>query len=54
MTGEIVTVVEPITNGHGRVKVGDSVWNARGMDAAIGTAVRVTGSDGSILLVEHD
>lgn len=52
MTGEIVTVVEPITNGHGRVKVGDSVWNARGVDAAIGARVRVIGADGAVLLVE--
>lgn len=52
MTGEILTVVEPIANGHGRVKVGDSVWNARGMDAAMGASVRVIGSDGAVLLVE--
>lgn len=51
MTGEIVIVVEPITNGHGRVKVGDSVWNARGIDAAIGASVRVIGADGAVLLV---
>lgn len=52
MIGEIVTVVEPIANGHGRVKVGDSVWNARGMDAAMGASLRVIGSDGAVLLVE--
>ncbi len=52
MTGEIVIVVEPITNGHGRVKVGDSVWTARGMDADIGASVRVIGADGAVLLVE--
>jgi len=52
LTGEIVTVVEAITNGHGRVKVGDSVWSARGVDAAIGSRVRVTGADGAVLLVD--
>lgn len=52
MIGEIVTVVKPIANGHGRVKVGDSVWNARGMDASMGASVRVIGSDGAVLLVE--
>ena len=52
LTGEIVTVVEAITNGNGRVKVGDSVWPARGVDAAIGSRVRVTGADGAVLLVE--
>jgi inner membrane protein len=52
LEGEIVTVVDPITHGRGRVKVGDSVWNARGADAAAGTQVRVAGADGSVLLVE--
>ena len=52
LTGEIVTVVESITNGNGRVKVGDSVWSARGADADVGARVIVTGADGAVLLVE--
>lgn len=52
LTGEIVTVVEAISNGHGRVKVGDSVWSARGINAPEGSQVRVTGADGAVLLVE--
>jgi inner membrane protein len=52
LTGEIVTVVEAIADGHGRVKVGDSVWSARGDDAGVGARVRVTGADGAVLLVE--
>jgi membrane protein implicated in regulation of membrane protease activity len=52
LTGEIVTVVEAIADGHGRVKVGDSVWSVRGTDADIGARVRVTGADGAVLLVE--
>ncbi len=52
LTGEIVTVVEAITNGRGRVKVGDSEWNARGTDAETGAQVRVIGADGAVLLVE--
>jgi len=52
LMGEIVTVVEAIINGHGRVKVGDSIWSARGVDAAIGSRLRVTGADGTVLLVE--
>jgi inner membrane protein len=52
LTGEIVTVVEAIQNGHGRVKVGDGVWSARGADAGVGDRVRVTGTDGAVLLVE--
>ena len=52
LTGEIVTVVEAIADGQGRVKVGDTVWAARGSDAATGARVRVTGADGAVLLVE--
>ena len=52
LTGEIVTVVEAIENGRGRVRVGDSDWNARGPDAAAGSKVRVTGNAGADLLVE--
>ncbi|MFO1241531.1 MAG: NfeD family protein [Sphingomonadaceae bacterium] len=52
LVGETVTVVEAISNGRGRVKVGDGVWIAKGPDAAVGANVRVTGSDGSTLLVE--
>ena len=52
LTGEIVTVVEAIADGHGRVKVGDTEWSARGSDAGVGDKVRVTGADGAVLLVE--
>lgn len=53
LTGEVVEVVEAIADGHGRVKVGDSVWSARGADAGVGARVRVTGADGAVLLVEN-
>ncbi|AMK17204.1 MULTISPECIES: NfeD family protein [Sphingobium] len=52
LVGEIVTVVEPIDNGRGRVKVGDSVWSCRGPDAPAGARVRVVGAEASVLHVE--
>jgi inner membrane protein len=51
LVGSIVTAVEPVDSAHGRVKVGDSVWSARGSDAAVGDRLRVTGTDGNVLLV---
>jgi inner membrane protein len=54
LVGAIVTAVEPVDSAHGRVKVGDSVWSARGADAAVGERLRVTGSDGSMLFVERE
>ena len=47
-----IVVVDAIENGTGRVKVGDSVWNAKGPDAEIGARVRVTGISGTCLNVE--
>jgi inner membrane protein len=53
LVGSIVTAVEPVDALQGRVKVGDSVWSARGSDAAIGDRLRVTGADGNVLTVER-
>jgi inner membrane protein len=52
MVGEIATVVDPIENGSGRVRIGDSVWNAQGPDAATGAKMRVTGVKGTAVSVE--
>lgn len=52
LVGQQVRVVEALTNGEGRVRVGDGVWTARGPDAAAGGWVRVTGADGAVLIVE--
>lgn len=53
LIGETVVVESAIENGRGRVRVGDSVWNCRGPDCATGSRVRVIGSDGTSLRVEH-
>ena len=52
MAGEIAVVVEAISGGTGRVKHGDSEWLARGPDTGVGSHVRITGSDGAVLIVE--
>ncbi len=52
MVGDVVTVVETIQGGTGRVKVGDSVWTANGPDTPVGARVRITGVRGSTLQVE--
>ncbi|HUQ14137.1 MAG TPA: NfeD family protein [Novosphingobium sp.] len=53
LIGEITMVSEALAGGQGRVRHGDSVWLARGPDAEPGTRMRVTGHDGSVLVVEH-
>ena len=52
MIGATGTVVEAIDAGRGRVKIGDSVWNASGADTAIGTKVRITGLDAGTVQIE--
>ena len=51
LIGQNVLVVTAIENGEGRVKVGDSVWAARGPNAAAGTRMVVTGAEGTCLNV---
>lgn len=52
LIGEIVTVVEPISGGSGRVRVADGVWGARGPDAETGARMRVVSVDSGRLVVE--
>jgi membrane protein implicated in regulation of membrane protease activity len=51
LLGRVVTVVAAIEHGEGRVRVGDSVWSARGPDVPEGTRVRIVGTDGNCLKV---
>ena len=49
--GRMVTVEEPIRGGRGKVRVGDTVWQAEGADAPAGTRVKVTGVRNTVLVV---
>lgn len=50
--GRTFVVAEPIQNGRGKVKVGDTLWAVSGSDAEVGVSVRVIGVDGTMLVVE--
>jgi membrane protein implicated in regulation of membrane protease activity len=54
LIGKVVTVVEAVDAHGGRVRVGDSEWNARGEPAAAGERVRISGVDGNCLKVETE
>ena len=54
LVGKVVTVVQPVDDHGGRVRVGDSEWSARGGPAAAGERVRITGIDGNCLNVEAE
>ena len=53
--GRRVTLVEPLTNGRGRVEIGDGWWivsSVDGADLAAGVDVEVVESDGGTLTVK--
>lgn len=51
--GRSVVVEEPIQNGRGKVRVGDTIWAAEGPDAPAGTRVLIKGARGIVLMVER-
>ncbi len=50
--GREATLMEPISDGYGRIKLGDTLWRVRGSDLPTGSRIRVTGADDGLLLVE--
>ncbi len=52
LVGRTVLLDEPIVNGEGRVRIGDTVWRATGPDLAAGTRVRITALIGTAVRVE--
>jgi membrane protein implicated in regulation of membrane protease activity len=52
LVGQSVVVTQAIEGGTGRVRCGDTEWLAKGPDAAAGSRLTVTGSQGSALIVE--
>jgi inner membrane protein len=50
--GRTFNLVEPIENGHGKIKVGDSLWLVQGEDCPLGTKVKVTALKGTVFEVE--
>jgi membrane protein implicated in regulation of membrane protease activity len=50
--GESHDLVDPIVNGRGSVKIGDSIWRVTGPELPSGARVTVVGADGTLLKVE--
>jgi inner membrane protein len=49
--GRQFALVEPISNGRGRIRLGDSSWTVTGPDLPAGRTVEVIGADGAVLQV---
>jgi membrane protein implicated in regulation of membrane protease activity len=50
--GEEMVLTEPISDGFGRVPIGDTLWRVAGPNLPAGRRVRVIGHDGPVLKVE--
>ncbi len=51
LVGRVVTLVEPIVNGRGKVQIGDAYWSVQGTDAPVGTRVQIHAINAMDLLV---
>ena len=52
LVGRTADLTDPIVNGRGRIRIGDTIWMVSGPDLPAGTKVKVVGSQGSGLTVE--
>ncbi len=50
--GRVFTLIEPIVNGVGKIKVDDTMWKIEGKDCAAGTKIKITRTDGAVLKVD--
>lgn len=51
--GRMVIVEQAIQNGRGRVRVGDTLWQAEGPDSPAGSRMTVKDTNGTVLVVER-
>lgn len=53
LVGRTAMLEEAITNGYGRVRLGDTLWRVAGPDLPVGTRVRVVSAENGELRVEQ-
>ena len=54
LVGRVAVLEEPLVNGEGRIRLGDTLWRVTGPDLPAGTRVRVSSADGGQLRVEAE
>ncbi|MBE9541419.1 MAG: NfeD family protein, partial [Proteobacteria bacterium] len=50
--GRVFSLIEPIENGRGKIRVDDSIWTVQGEDCPVDTKVEVTSVDGTLFVVK--
>ncbi len=53
LIGKSVELLEPISNGTGKVQIADALWTVQGPELVKGTQVRVIAAHGMVLIVEE-
>jgi membrane protein implicated in regulation of membrane protease activity len=51
LIGQSFDLVDPIVNGRGSIKSGDTIWRVEGPELPKGTRITVVGADGTVLKV---
>jgi membrane protein implicated in regulation of membrane protease activity len=51
--GQVITLTDELRDGDGSIKLGARRWRLRGPTVPAGTRVRVTGVDGTVLIVDR-
>ena len=51
--GQVLTLNEGLPEGSGHVKLGNRRWRLRGPQVPAGARVRITGVDGTVLIVDR-
>jgi membrane protein implicated in regulation of membrane protease activity len=51
--GQVIVLEQGLRNGTGRARLGNREWPLRGPDLPPGARARVTGVDGTVLLVDR-
>ena len=51
LVGQSFDLLDPIVNGRGSIKTGDTVWRVEGPELPRGTRITVVGTDGTLLKV---
>jgi inner membrane protein len=51
--GQVIVLEHGLPNGVGRVRLGNREWPIRGPNLPVGAKARVTGVDGTVLLVDR-
>ena len=51
LIGQSFELVDPIVNGRGSIKTGDTIWRVAGPELPKGARIKVVGADGTLLKV---